>query len=411
MSANNVVWIMKHITWDGLWHVFYSGCFDNTPDKPDVKDKYYKAFNIRYKALIYAHGVVDKINEESYEQGFAGVEYGVCIVPELEKWKDKSWNMHQSMAQDILPDQLEILEKEIKELKKKVDYLKCEDFGNCGVCAECDGFGFECDGYSNPIKFGDWERIERIEKLGGEIEQYGRKDGNPSLSVKPTDTVSKPPRLKIMDGIKILNPSEQDECSHESHFISTKTECEKCEKLVSEKVDVPDTSLPYSNLSEVKPAGDQSEISKLPSNLPDDYYSNPEYNEDNENQETINSSEQEKHPSCSECDLYGECDHQGAYKTEGKWCNEGSKPVNKDVPERCKECAALTDEGYCSSPTMCVKKYPFPTRRNDGCYQFTYCNECLAYPMGLGCPNLTKGPVQLKDEVKHYRDGETWGKE
>ena len=30
--------------------------------------------------------------------------------------------------------------------------------------------------------------------LGGEIEQYGRKDGNPSLSVKPTDT-SKPPSI------------------------------------------------------------------------------------------------------------------------------------------------------------------------------------------------------------------------
>ena len=31
---------------------------------------------------------------------------------------------------------------------------------------------------------------------------------------------------------------------------------------------------------------------KPPSNLPDDYYSNPEYNEDNENQEPINTSEQ-----------------------------------------------------------------------------------------------------------------------
>ena len=62
-----------------------------------------------------------------------------------------------------------------------------------------------------------------IDKLGGEIEQYGRKDGNPSLSVKPTDT-SKPPScehiFKDIDSYKIctecaividrVNPSEQD---------------------------------------------------------------------------------------------------------------------------------------------------------------------------------------------------------
>ncbi len=29
---------------------------------------------------------------------------------------------------------------------------------------------------------------------------------------------------------------------------------------------------------------------------------------------------------CNECDLYGECDHQGAYKINDKWCYEDSKP-------------------------------------------------------------------------------------
>lgn len=38
--------------------------------------------------------------------------------------------------------------------------------------------------------------------------------------------------------------------------------------------------------------------------------------------------------------------------------------------------------------------------RKGGCYQFTYCSECLAYPMGLGCPNITKGPVELKHGKK-----------
>jgi len=38
-------------------------------------------------------------------------------VLKLEEWQDKSWNMHQEMAQEILPNQLEILEKQISELK------------------------------------------------------------------------------------------------------------------------------------------------------------------------------------------------------------------------------------------------------------------------------------------------------
>jgi len=25
---------------------------------------------------------------------------------------------------------------------------------------------------------------------------------------------------------------------------------------------------------------------------------------------------------CNQCNLYGECDHQGAYQKDGKWCYE-----------------------------------------------------------------------------------------
>ena len=28
---------------------------------------------------------------------------------------------------------------------------------------------------------------------------------------------------------------------------------------------------------------------------------------------------------CTKCDFYGECDHQGAYKKDGKWCYEDSQ--------------------------------------------------------------------------------------
>ena len=30
----------------------------------------------------------------------------------------------------------------------------------------------------------------------------------------------------------------------------------------------------------------------------------------------------EEKKQCEECDYYGQCDHQGAYKRDGKWCYE-----------------------------------------------------------------------------------------
>ncbi len=191
MSANNVVWVMLY---KKIYHVFYSGCMDNTPIEPDYKDQYYTKYYKRRDGLEYAHNIVNKINRESYEEGFVGVEYGVCEITIEEE------------------DTIE-------------------------------------------------ERVKRLE----------------------TQLITKENEIK--------------------------------ERL---------------------------------------------------------------------CVLEDEAKH-----------------TKNDVPERCKKCKALTDEGYCSSPTMCVKIYPFPAKHKDGCYQFTYCSECMAYPMGLGCPNIVKGPVQLKDEIKH----------
>ena len=56
MSANNLVWCMSY---GGKWHVFYSGCADNTPTKPDYKDKHYGNFEYRRNALLYAHNIVN----------------------------------------------------------------------------------------------------------------------------------------------------------------------------------------------------------------------------------------------------------------------------------------------------------------------------------------------------------------
>lgn len=82
MSANNVVWVMFY---EGHHHVFYSGCVDNTPIVPDYKDKYYKVFEVRPDALTYAHDVVNEIDAEYWQEGYVGVEYGVCELPRIEK--------------------------------------------------------------------------------------------------------------------------------------------------------------------------------------------------------------------------------------------------------------------------------------------------------------------------------------
>ncbi len=77
MSANNVVWCMLY---KKAYHVFYSGCMDNTPTEPDYKDKNYFKFSNRRNALLYAHNVVNNIDELSLQEGFVGVEYGVCEI-------------------------------------------------------------------------------------------------------------------------------------------------------------------------------------------------------------------------------------------------------------------------------------------------------------------------------------------
>ena len=93
MSANNVVWIMKHISINGIYHVFYSGCIDNTPTVPDYKNKWYKAFDFKDVALAYAYDVVERIDEFSLQEGHVGVEYGVCEVPIEEGIEERLSNI------------------------------------------------------------------------------------------------------------------------------------------------------------------------------------------------------------------------------------------------------------------------------------------------------------------------------
>ena len=236
MSANNVIWSMD---FHGNFHVFYSGCFDNDPTVPDYEDQYYKSFTNRKDALVYAHDIVRKIDAESYEDGYIGVEYGVCEVP-------------ANYADNKLKDKIYHVDKIIEEWKQKIKDLQ---------------FSVE--------QFEDWKK--ELKASGSEKEGSARH------------------------------------------------------------------TQPYSNLSEVKPIGNQSENSKLPE------------------------------PNCDNC-----------------WKKGNYDLFMCPTKEKC-----IPARDY--SPKGSELK---PKKRKGGCYQFTYCNECLAYPMGLGCPNLTKGPVQLKDEFR-----------
>jgi len=105
MSSNNVVWVFPY---KGYLHVFYSGCIDNEPKEPDYDNKYYKMFGDRAKALTYAHDVVNKIDRESYAEGFPGIEYGVVELPYVDD-------------EEEVPDGYVDLRQEINELKMKVN--------------------------------------------------------------------------------------------------------------------------------------------------------------------------------------------------------------------------------------------------------------------------------------------------
>jgi len=123
MSSNNVVWVMSY---KGYLHVFYSGCIDNEPTEPDIDDEYYKMFGDRSKALTYAHDVVKKINKESYAEGFADVEYGVCELDYPEEVKDKP---HMIPTAFGTPEELKKSHEELKEIAKTFtnpDIFYCE---------------------------------------------------------------------------------------------------------------------------------------------------------------------------------------------------------------------------------------------------------------------------------------------
>jgi len=161
MSSNNVVWVMNY---EGLWHVFYSTCFDNVPEKPDYNGKHYQSFMSKGVASVYANAVVMKIDKECSELGYDGVEYGVCCLPVKDKEvkdlkpllkrvgdlenKIQSLNEQLIHKENRIKDRLCTLENSV-QLKDEVEKLEfpkspesCEHhkyntefpYWECGIC-------------------------------------------------------------------------------------------------------------------------------------------------------------------------------------------------------------------------------------------------------------------------------------
>ncbi len=42
----------------------------------------------------------------------------------------------------------------------------------------------------------------------------------------------------------------------------------------------------------------------------------------------------------------------------------------------------------------------------DSCYQRVYCNECIIYPMGVGCPKMDNKEHVDKNDMR-YKDNES----
>jgi len=130
----------------GNYHVFYSGCADNTPQSPDYTDKYYKRFEDRSNALTYAHDMVNKIDKESYVEGFSGVEYGVCEITIVDKpftdnlnfkTKFKQFEEQLIYKENAIKERLCVLEDKVRNIefgepRKRKD--GCYQFTYCNEC-------------------------------------------------------------------------------------------------------------------------------------------------------------------------------------------------------------------------------------------------------------------------------------
>lgn len=175
-----------------------------------------------------------------------------CLV--LSEHDTKLYNI-EKLDMEYLK-RLEDQDKEIAELKERVDtnqidrvkeHILIEE-----VLRELLIWFSECHTYADEVEmYKEYkERFTKLlAKLGGDtsvkeesaLSQSSERLGSYVRDRSAGSTESQPPSLKEVQKVveefdKKWFPAEQDLCSHESHFISTKTRCEKCDAPLEQDI-------------------------------------------------------------------------------------------------------------------------------------------------------------------------------
>lgn len=313
MSANNVMWCMKY---EDSYHVFYSGCVDDDPKKPDYKNGYYKNFVDRNKALIYAHDTVNKIDKECNEIGFSGVEYGVMEISIVKPL---------SNAKGVLSELIKLvgeLQFKVGEVEKTVGILL---------------------GHANSVHTLSVGNRAMIVKVKEEVKALEKKyDNRTHLNLN---------RVRNNEEIlrELLNRIGWDFDTHNIYlkdFIPTNWKALLLKKLKSGGEKEDGWTALRGNQKAVSGGSALPQNSKLPETKNEpimfdclkcskSFEALKDYDKDGNISsicQICRDKETKPEKDCNECEFYGECDHQGAYQLDGKWCYEPKTEKKEDKP-------------------------------------------------------------------------------
>ncbi|MCP6719478.1 MAG: hypothetical protein KJI71_04620 [Patescibacteria group bacterium] len=90
MSSDNGIWLMF---FEGKYHVWYSSCPDNDPERPNYAEEWYRRFDKKDDAIKYANDLIKKCEELDLL-----LEYGIMEVGVFQK--PKQWDSLESFRKD-----------------------------------------------------------------------------------------------------------------------------------------------------------------------------------------------------------------------------------------------------------------------------------------------------------------------
>ncbi|KKN60512.1 hypothetical protein LCGC14_0531580 [marine sediment metagenome] len=193
--------------------------FNNkTHDRLTELEKKFKAIDDLTNVWLYSkeHVKMDARIDRLIKHGHPGIKIkGDQNFERIKELKASSASHTEEMKIDCVDMSIGALAETLLEHQATIEEILREVLLNV-----------ELKGITNVDK--GRRRLELLGMLGGEIEQYGRKDGNPSLSVKPTDT-SKPLSICTLQEQKKCYSSKSILCLHDkiTTCLHGKTKLEK----------------------------------------------------------------------------------------------------------------------------------------------------------------------------------------